>query len=98
VYPFESILSYNPARGPQFFQAVIANRAAIQCVLMCNSMFRSLSGEHIAKPSEFLARQVSKVCALVNKDLDRLTPRETLKITLECIATLAWVAVGLVPL
>ncbi len=92
MYPYEDILTYNPTRSRDFFWMVVQDEAAINCVLMCNSMFRSvLSGRTM---SEELAYYVSKVCAIINRQLDG-QPKKISSITLECITTLALMAVSL---
>src|SRR3569833_3345459 len=120
MYPYEDILTYNPARSREFYWAVITDEAhkkkpnknkhtnnparsrefnrtnnndeaAMQCVLMCNAMFRSvLSGRTM---SEELAYHMSRVCAIINRQLDE-KPSRIPNITIECITTLALMSVS----
>ena len=91
MYPYEDILTYNPARSREFYWAVINDEAAMQCVLMCNAMFRSvLSGRTM---SEELAYHMSRVCAIINRQLDE-KPSRIPNITIECITTLALMSVS----
>jgi len=91
MYPFEDLFTYNPARSPEFFRMIIGDAAAIHCVLMCNSMFRSvLSGK---MDSEELAYLIAKICAIINRQLGEM-PKTIPNITLECITTLALMGVS----
>jgi len=90
MYPLEDYFTFNPARSPEFFWAIVNDPAAIHCVLMCNSMFRSvLSGK---MDSDELAYRISKICAIINRQLGEM-PKKIPNITLECITTLALMGV-----
>lgn len=91
MYPFEQLLTYNPARSRDFYYTVVNDLAAIHCVLMWGTMYESVSkGE---RNSQELALHISKVCSIINRKLDQ-TPKRIEPITLECIATLALMGVS----
>jgi hypothetical protein len=90
-YPFEALLTYNPAGSREFYYQVVPNITAVHCVLMCGAMFASVNkGEQY---SDELAWHVAKVCSLLNATLQE-SPNEVSQMTLECIATLAFMGVS----
>ncbi|KAK4149518.1 hypothetical protein C8A00DRAFT_37889 [Chaetomidium leptoderma] len=84
MYPYEDLLTYNPARAPDFHAMVTADVAALHCVLMCGSIIEAVSSQ--AEPKE-LAYHISKICAILNQKLNQDHAADA--VTLHCIATLA---------
>lgn len=86
MYPFEDVLDYNPSRSYDFYYLVINDLAALHCVLMCGTMFESIAKGEMS--SKDLSYHISKVCSIINRQLDN-SPKRVGSITLECITTLA---------
>ncbi|KAL2137340.1 hypothetical protein VTI74DRAFT_3280 [Chaetomium olivicolor] len=86
LYPYEDVLTYNPARAPQFYSMVAGDVAALHCVLMCGSIMEGVNSQ--TRPKN-LAYHISKICAILNHKLGQDKPADAL--TLHCIATLAWI-------
>ncbi|KAK3940520.1 hypothetical protein QBC46DRAFT_364055 [Diplogelasinospora grovesii] len=94
MYPFEDLLTYNPAeRGSEFYDLVLNDRAALHCVLMCGSIAEALlNPQDKACDAESFAYHipVSKICSNLNRKLDHSSGNTVDAVTLHCIATLAW--------
>jgi hypothetical protein len=93
MYPYEDILTYNPARSPDFHSMITGDVAAVHCVLMCGSITEAVTSQ--AEPTD-VAYHISKICAILNQKLNQDQPVDS--VTLHCIATLAWVGVCCLPL
>jgi hypothetical protein len=91
LYPFEDILTYNPAKSTDFYYAVIKDLAALHCVLMCGSLTEALIKRNW--DTKAFTYHISKICAILNRKLDQSKSIEP--ITLESILTLALVGVSL---
>jgi hypothetical protein len=88
MYPYEDMLTYNPARGADFHVMVAGDMAALHCVLMCGSIAEALSTK--TEPKN-LAYYISKTCAILNQKLSQQHAADA--VTLHCIAKLACVGV-----
>lgn len=88
IYPYEDMLTYNPARGPDFYAMVSGDVAAVHCVLMCGSITEAVRSQ--SEPAD-LAYHISNICAILNQKLNQDHAADA--VTLHCIATLAWVGV-----
>ncbi|KAJ4304051.1 hypothetical protein N0V88_001660 [Collariella sp. IMI 366227] len=85
LYPYEDILTHNPARAPEFYSMATGDVAALHCVLMCGSIMEGIGSG--TKPKN-LAYHISTICAILNQKLGQDRPVDA--VTLHCIATLAW--------
>jgi len=97
MYPFEDVLSHNPARSRLFYDMVVADLAALHCVLMCGALFKAVAASGGGDgESRDMAYHISRVCAVVNAHLTEGQGKRIPSITLECITTLALVGVSLI--
>ncbi|KAK0710928.1 hypothetical protein B0H67DRAFT_462052, partial [Lasiosphaeris hirsuta] len=85
IYPYEDILTYNPARGDDFYYMTVKDIAALHCVLMCGTITEAVINSE-TNPKGF-AYHISKICAILNRKLDQKQNVDA--VTLHCIATLA---------
>ncbi|KAK3368181.1 hypothetical protein B0H63DRAFT_528556 [Podospora didyma] len=85
IYPYEDILTYNPARGSDFYYMVAKDSAAVHCVLMSGTIAEAVVNSE-TDPKGF-AYHISKICAILNRKLDQKQAVDP--VTLHCIATLA---------
>jgi hypothetical protein len=93
MYPYEDMLTYNPARGTDFHSMITRDMAAMHCVLMCGSITEAITSQ--TEPTD-VAYHISKICAILNQKLSQDHAADP--VTLHCIATLAWVGVCCLPL
>ncbi|KAK4123241.1 hypothetical protein N657DRAFT_453223 [Parathielavia appendiculata] len=86
LYPYEDILTYNPARGVDFYSMVTGDMAAKHCVLMCGRIAEAVKTQ--TEPDN-LSYHISKICSIINRKLNQEYAADS--VTLHCIATLAWI-------
>ncbi|KAK4668575.1 uncharacterized protein QC764_708580 [Podospora pseudoanserina] len=77
LYPYEDIVTYNPARSDNNESSIgFSDIAAFHCVLMCGEIAEAVLNRqhHLASESETeprgFAYHISKICAILNKKLD----------------------------
>ncbi|KAK5663924.1 hypothetical protein OQA88_135 [Cercophora sp. LCS_1] len=86
LYPYEDILTHNPARASEFYYYAVNDSTALHCALMSGSILDAILRRSDSDPKGY-AYYISKICSILtqklgyNKDAD--------PITLCCIATLA---------
>ncbi|KAK0718347.1 hypothetical protein B0T26DRAFT_327166 [Lasiosphaeria miniovina] len=85
LYPYEDILTYNPARGADFYNMMVNDSAALHCVLMSGTIAEAVVNME-TDPKGF-AYHISKICAILNQKLNQKQAVDP--VTLHCIATLA---------
>lgn len=93
IYPFEDILTYNPATASEFYEMHANDEVAVQIVLMCGSIATAIVDEEINPKG--LAHYISTICAMLNQKLNQSKTVDD--VTLVCIAALAALAVGSPP-
>lgn len=84
-YPYEDLLTYNPARGDDFYTMVVGDVAALHCVLMCGAIAEGVLNSQT--DSKGFAYHISKICSILNIKLDQNQAADA--VTLHCIAMLA---------
>ncbi|KAK0748583.1 hypothetical protein B0T21DRAFT_380379 [Apiosordaria backusii] len=77
LYPYEDVLTYNPARSDSEESSIASSDiAAFHCVLMCGTIAEAVihGQHHLSSEPETEARgfayHISKICAILNKKLD----------------------------
>ncbi|AEO68974.1 uncharacterized protein THITE_2118879 [Thermothielavioides terrestris NRRL 8126] len=89
LYPYEDLLTHNPARDSDFYAVVASDEAARHCVIMAGGIADAIINSD-PRP-DCLAYHICKICAILNKKLGQ--NRSADPVTLHCIATLAWMGV-----
>ncbi|KAK3692717.1 hypothetical protein B0T22DRAFT_447978 [Podospora appendiculata] len=85
LYPYEDVLTYNPARSHDFYAMVVQDVAALYNVLMCGSITTAvLTSETNSKSLDYY---ISMECAILNRKLDQNKAVD--QVALLCIAGLA---------
>jgi hypothetical protein len=90
VYPYEDILSYNPAKGSDFYHRVTQDLAAMHCVLMYGSISEAVLNSE--PDSKGFVYHIARICAILNKKLDQNKAVDPS--TIQCIADLASMGVS----
>ncbi|KAK3333526.1 hypothetical protein B0T19DRAFT_128344 [Cercophora scortea] len=85
LYPYEDVLTYNPARSHDFYAMVVQDVAAVYNVLMCGSITTSVLTSETNPES--LDYYISMACAILNRKLDQNKAVD--QAALLCIAGLA---------
>ena len=85
VYPYEDIITYNPARGTDFYYPSCTDVTALHCALMSGSIIEAVLGQEA--DTRGYTWYMSKICSVLNQRLDRGDPPDAVIIC--CIATLA---------
>ncbi|KAK0645883.1 hypothetical protein B0T16DRAFT_148495 [Cercophora newfieldiana] len=87
IYPYEDIMTHNPARTADFYWVMLdhGNSSAIHCVLMSGSITQAVfKAEDGQKGYSY---HISRMCAILNRALDEGKPVDA--VTLGSISTLA---------
>jgi hypothetical protein len=91
MYPLEQLLKYNPCRQPSFFERGHMNLITMHYIIMTSNLIESYArGELVSEEFSFY---VSKVCALVNGQLQDSRGRLDHN-TMESIAAMAILGVS----
>lgn len=91
LYPYENLLTHNPARVSDFYSVVAEDEAARHCVIMAGGIADAVINSD-PRPN-CLAYHISKICSILNKKLDQDQAVDVA--TLHSIATLARMGVRL---
>ncbi|KAK0622879.1 hypothetical protein B0T14DRAFT_155463 [Immersiella caudata] len=87
IYPYEDIMTYNPARAAEFYWAMLEvdDVSSVHCVLMSGCISQAVLGAEL--DNKGYAYHISKMCAILNRALDE--GKRVNAVTLSCISTLA---------
>lgn len=93
MYPYENILTHNPARGSEFYHCAVNNTMALHCALMTGSITEAILGRSAEVDPKGYADYIPKICSILTRKLDYT--KEPDYVTLYCIACLAMNGVSL---
>ncbi|KAK0629736.1 hypothetical protein B0T17DRAFT_462830, partial [Bombardia bombarda] len=85
IYPYEDLLTYNPAKRNDFYDIVVTDLAALHSVLMCGTISAAVG--NVETDPKGLDYYISMICSILNQKLNQNKAVEP--VTLLCIATLA---------
>jgi hypothetical protein len=91
IYPYEDLLTYNPARGDDFHPVIRGDVAAQHCVFMCGSITNAVLSSETDLKDYGYHTNISKIFSILNQKLKQDQAPDA--VTLHCIATLAWIGV-----
>lgn len=87
MYPYENILTHNPARTSELFYCAVNNTMALHCTLMTGSIVEAILGHSVDTDPKGYEYYIPKICSILTRKLDHT--KEPDYITLSCIACLA---------
>lgn len=87
MYPYETILTHNPARTREFYYCVVNNAMALHCSLMTGSITEAIFRRSADANPKGYAYYIPKICSILTRRLDYT--KEPDYATLFCIACLA---------